>query len=147
MALEFNFFEVEQKFNELGKKLSDEIMEEALYDGADIVLEAMKKEVPKDTWNLHNHLGYKLRRSGTGYLTVSGRRRKSSSKRKGALYKVVDIGIIDDYMREATYGYYQEYGTRRMLGKKWMKKSFEITNKKATEKIKDSIAKELSKLK
>jgi HK97 gp10 family phage protein len=146
MALEFNFYEVEQKFKELGKKLSEEIMEEALFDGADIVLDEMKKEVPKDTGNLLAHLDYKIRQGGSGYVTYRGRKRRSNSKRKGALYKVVDIGIVNDYLREATYGFYQEYGTRSMVGKKWMKKSFEATNKKATNKIAETIKKELSKL-
>ena len=81
----------------------------------------------------------------------NGGKLKSSlgvGKKTGTDFKrTVHVGIQNAHEREVVYGYYQEYGYSRggkaISGKKWMKKSFDKSIKKANEKIKETTMKEI----
>ena len=125
MALEFNFGDLEQKLNGLNKKASNEMTDKALKAGGDIVLEEMNKNVPVDTGLLKSRLDTKFKGSN--------------------INRKIDVGILNNKDRAATYGYYQEHGTRRMTGKKWMKKSWQKSIKEASDEIGKVVVNEILK--
>jgi len=125
MALEFSFGDLEQKLNNLSRKLSNELTDKALQKGGDIVLEEMNKNVPVDTGLLKSRLDTKFKGSN--------------------INRKVDVGILNNKDRIATYGYYQEYGSRKMTGKKWMKKSWQKSIKKASDEIGKVVVNEILK--
>ena len=125
MALEFNFGDLEQKLNNLSRKASNELTDKALQAGGDIVLEEMNKNVPVDTGLLKSRLDTKFKGSN--------------------INRKIDVGILNNQDRSATYGYYQEYGTRHMTGKKWMKKSWQQSIKKASDEISKVVVNEILK--
>ena len=125
MALEFNFGDLEQKLNNLSRKASNELTDKALQAGGDIVLEEMNKNVPVDTGLLKSRLDTKFKGSN--------------------INRKIDVGILNNKDRIATYGYYQEHGTRRMTGKKWMKKSWQATRESAKEEISKVVVNEILK--
>jgi len=125
VALEFNFGDLEQKLNNLSRKLSNELTDKALQKGGDIVLEEMNKNVPVDTGLLKSRLDTKFKGSN--------------------INRKVDVGILNNKDRIATYGYYQEYGSRKMTGKKWMKKSWQKSIKKASDEIGKVVVNEILK--
>ena len=125
MALEFNFGDLEQKLNNLSRKVSNELTDKALQKGGDIVLEEMNKNVPVDTGLLKSRLDTKFKGSN--------------------INRKVDVGILNNKDRIATYGYYQEYGSRKMTGKKWMKKSWQKSIKKASDEISKVVVNEILK--
>ena len=125
MSLEFNFGDLEQKLLGLSRKASNELTDTALQAGGDVVLNEMAKNVPVDTGFLKSRLDTKM---------------------KGAnIKRAIDVGILNNSDRTATYGYYQEYGSRKMVGKKWMKKSWVNSVGKAREKIGEVIVREILK--
>ena len=125
MALEFNFGDLEQKLLHLSRKASNELTDKALKAGGEVVLEEMNKNVPVDTGFLKSRLDTKFK--------------GSNIKRK------IDVGILNNKDRIATYGYYQEYGSRHMTGKKWMKKSWQKSIKEASNKIGEVVVNEILK--
>ena len=125
MALEFNFGDLEQKLNSLSRKASNELTDKALQEGGNVVLEEMNKNVPVDTGLLKSRLDTKFKGSN--------------------INRKIDVGILNNQDRSATYGYYQEHGTRRMTGKKWMKKSWQKSIKEASNKIGEVIVNEILK--
>jgi len=125
VALEFNFGDLEQKLNNLSRKLSNELTDKALQKGGDIVLEEMNKNVPVDTGLLKSRLDTKFKGSN--------------------INRKIDVGILNNKDRIATYGYYQEYGSRRMTGKKWIKKSWQKSIKKASDEIGKVVVNEILK--
>ena len=125
MALEFNFGDLEQKLNELSRKASNELTDKALQEGGNVILEEMNINVPVDTGLLKSRLDTKFKGSKTN--------------------RKIDVGILNNKDRIATYGYYQEYGTRRMTGSKWMKKSWQKSIKKASDEIAKVIVEEILK--
>ena len=125
MALEFNLGDLEQKLNNLSRKLSNELTDKALQKGGDIVLEEMNKNVPVDTGLLKSRLDTKFKGSN--------------------INRKIDVGILNNKDRIATYGYYQEYGSRRMTGKKWIKKSWQKSIKKASDEIGKVVVNEILK--
>jgi len=125
MALEFSFGDLEQKLNNLSRKLSNELTDKALQKGGDIVLEEMNKNVPVDTGLLKSRLDTKFKGSN--------------------INRKIDVGILNNKDRIATYGYYQEYGSRRMTGKKWIKKSWQKSIKKASDEIGKVVVNEILK--
>ena len=125
MALEFNFGDLEQKLNNLSRKASNELTDKALQAGGDIVLEEMNKNVPVDTGLLKSRLDTKFKGSN--------------------INRKIDVGILNNKDRAATYGYYQEHGTRRMTGKKWIKKSWQNSIKKASDEIGKVVVNEILK--
>lgn len=130
MGLESDFSEALRAINRMQKKASKIMIDNALDKGAEPVLQAQQKNVPVRK----GPKGGKLKRSlGIGKKKGSGASRK------------IHIGIQNAQEREVVYGFYQEHGTRRMSGKKWMKKSWNESKKKANEKIKKAIVDELLK--
>lgn len=126
MGLQFNFSNLEYKLQDLGNKISKEITEKALTEGAKIILKEQEKNVPFDTGHLESRLDIS-KAQGSGI------------KRK------VNVGILNNHDRTATYGYHQEYGTRKMVGEKWMKKSWKNAIKNANEEIEKVIVNEILK--
>ena len=125
MALEFNFGDLEQKLNNLSIKASNELTDKALQEGGNVILEEMNKNVPVDTGLLKSRLDTKFKGSN--------------------INRKIDVGILNNKDRIATYGYYQEYGSRNMTGKKWIKKSWQKSIKEASNKIGEVIVNEILK--
>lgn len=131
MSMIFNFDEVYEKLETLERKASNEIAENALNKGSEPVLEAQRETVPIRK----GPKGGKLRRSlDKGKISGSGTRKK------------IQIGIENAKEREVIYGYYQEHGTSSMIGKKWMKRAWQKSVKKANEEIKKSLVQDLTNL-
>lgn len=128
MGMNVDFSEAITRLNRMQKKASKGMIDNALDKGAKPILEAQKQTVP-------------VRKGpGGGKLRASldkGKKQGSGSNRK------IQVGIQNAVDREVTYGYYQEHGTRRMVGKKWMKKAWEKSKKQANEEIKKSIVNDL----
>ena len=125
MALEFNFGDLEQKLNSLSRKASNELTDKALQEGGNVILEEMNINVPVDTGLLKSRLDTKFKGSN--------------------INRKIDVGILNNKDRIATYGYYQEYGSRNMTGKKWIKKSWQKSIKEASNKIGEVIVNEILK--
>lgn len=128
MGLEFDFSSVIAKFEELERKAQKEIATNALNAGADVILEGpkgQKETAPKNTGELEESLD-KGQVKGTG------------SKAK------INVGIENANEDVVRYGFYQEYGTENMIGKKWMKSAWNNSIKEASEAIKKSIVKDLT---
>ena len=125
MSLEFNFGDLEQKLLHLSRKTSNELTDKALQAGGEVVLNEMNKNVPVDTGLLKSRLDTKFKGSNVN--------------------RKIDVGILNNKDRIATYGYYQEYGSRNMTGKKWIKKSWQKSIKEASNKIGEVIVNEILK--
>lgn len=125
MGLEFDFGDLEQKLLHMSRKASNELTDKALKAGSDVVLDKMTENVPVDTGFLKSRLDTKMKGS--------------------KINRKVDVGILNNQDREATYGYYQEYGSRSMVGKKWMKRSWQNSSKEAKEEIGKVIVNEILK--
>lgn len=124
MSLEFDMSQLENVLQDLENKVKNEICDSALTEGAKIMLREQQQQVPVDTGALKNSLGIdKIKGTKTN--------------------KKVNIGIQNAKRREVIYGYYQEYGTANMVGKKWMKKSFQNSIDDVNRKIKQTIKEEL----
>lgn len=125
MGFEIDFSELIDKLDEIERKLKTEIIDNALEKGADVILESQKETVPVDTGHLEQSLG-------KGKISGSGTNKK------------ITVGIEkygdDESIR---YGYYQEYGTSDMVGKKWMKKAWNKSVSEANKAIGESLAKDL----
>lgn len=137
MGLEFDFNQVKTNLMTIQKNIRKNVIDKSLDAGAEIILEEEIKNVPIHTPNKKN------RRAG-GRLKASlgiGEKEGTDLKRK------VSVGIRDAQEREVVYGYYQEYGYSRggkaVVGKKWMKKSFNKSIKKANEAINKTVMKEI----
>ena len=124
MSLDFDFKGIEKRLQTLSKKASKETIDKALEAGEEVVLDEMRKNVPKDTWDLHNSLG-ELRKSGSG------------------LNRKAIVGINSDNRDIIERGYYQEYGTKLYNGKKWMKKSSQNSKNEAIKAVADSLKEDL----
>ncbi len=131
MGMTFNFDEINNKLETLEKKVSKEITENALIKGSEPILESQIETVPVRK----GPEGGKLRIS-LGKSKISG----SGAKKK------IQIGIENAKEREIIYGYYQEHGTSTMVGKKWMKRAWQKSIKKANEEIKKSLIKDITNL-
>lgn len=125
MGLTCNFQDIIDKLEELERKAQKEISTNALNAGADILLEGQIETVPEDTGELKASLD-------------KGKIKGSGTKSK------ITVGIESDNKDVIRYGYYQEYGTENMIGKKWMKKAWNKNIKQASEAIKESIIKDLT---
>nr|UVM81367.1 MAG: minor capsid protein [Bacteriophage sp.] len=125
MGIECDFSEALRSLERMQKRVSNKVIDEALEEGAEPILQAQVLNVPVgDTGNLQRSLG-------------KGKKTGSGSNRK------IDIGIQNAQKNEVVYGYYQEHGTNRMAGKKWMKKSWQQSKQEANNRIKKSIVKGL----
>ncbi|MBS6025662.1 MAG: HK97 gp10 family phage protein [Paeniclostridium sordellii] len=138
MGLNVDFNQVKANLMAIQKNLRNNVIDKSLDAGAEIILEEELKNVPV-------HVPDKKNRRAGGRLKASlGISKKSGSE----LNRKINIGIQNAKEREVVYGYYQEYGFQRggkaVAGKKWMKKSFNNSVKKANEKIKDVVIKEIT---
>ena len=124
MSLDFDFKGIEKRLQTLAKKASKETIDKALEAGEEVILDGMRKNVPKDTWDLHNSLG-ELRKSGSG------------------LNRKAIVGINSDNRDIIERGYYQEHGTKLYNGKKWMKKSSQNSKNEAIKAVADSLKEDL----
>ena len=138
MGLEFDFSKVKANLMTIQKNARKNIIDKSLDAGAEEILKEELENVPVHTPNKKN------RRAG-GRLKASlgiGKKTGTDLKRK------VHVGIQNAQEREVVYGYYQEHGYSKggkaVAGKKWMKRSFNNSIKKAHEKIKDVVIKELT---
>lgn len=138
MGLEFDFSKVRSNLMTLQKNARTRVIDKSLEAGAEIMLEEEIRNVPVHTPNKKNRrLGGRLKASlGVGKKTGSDFKRE------------VHVGIQNAHEREVVYGYYQEHGYSRggkaISGKKWMKKSFNNSIKKANEKIKEVVINEIT---
>lgn len=126
MGVQVDFNKVRDKLTQISKKMQKEVLDEALEEGAKPIIEAMKRNVPKDTLKLK----YNLR--VLKHLDVI---RGTESKKT--------IGIDSEDRDIIERGYYQEYGHKNMIGKRWMKRSFREASKASNEAIIKSIKKNL----
>ena len=124
MGLEIDFSTLIDKLDEIERKLKTEIIDNALEKGADVILESQKETVPVDTGHLEQSLA-------KGKIIGSGTNKK------------ITIGIENGDDESIRYGYYQEYGTSNMVGKKWMKKAWNKSVSEANKAIGESLAEDL----
>lgn len=127
MAIEFNSKELISKLNDLDKNLSKEIADEALTSGGNIVLESLKKEVHEKVYD-------------TGELYKSLGLGKISGQREG---RKIKIGSQSEKREIVERNYYNEYGTRFMVGKKHNEVAFKNSKKEAIKEIGNSLSKSL----
>lgn len=131
MGLDVDFQEALRAIERMQKKASKEMIDNALEKGAEPILKAQQQVVP---------VGKSTEKRTAGKLKASLgeiKRTGSGSNRK------IQIGIQNAQEREVVYGYYQEHGTRRMSGKKWMKQAWNQSKSQANEEIKKSIVRDL----
>lgn len=114
--MDFDITKLEDAFSKLEKSVGNEVSEQALKAGAEIILEAQKDLVPKKDRLLMGSLQ-------VGRVIGSGANRK------------VLVGIDPAKYEQCRYGFYQEYGTARMIGKKWMYNAFNTSVKDASKEI------------
>lgn len=126
MGLEFNLSDLEDALTGISKKISEQILDNALDAGANPVLKAMDNNVPVDTSELKKSLG-EIKKDG------------SKTNRK------IHLGSRSSDREIVARAYYQEYGNSNMNGKKWMKKSYNQSREKAITAISDYLAKNLFK--
>ena len=124
MGFEIDFGALFDRLEEIEKKASGQAIDNALEKGAEVILEAQKETVPVDTGHLEQSLA-------KGKIIGSGTNKK------------ITIGIENEYDESITYGYYQEYGTSNMVGKKWMKKAWHKSVSEANKAIGESLAEDL----
>lgn len=123
MSLDTDFSEVLKAMNNLQKRVSTQATKEALLDGAEVTLKQQKIDVPKgDTGKLKKSLDIGKFRTAKGAIQLH-------------------IGIVNDTEREVVYGYYQHYGTRKMVGKYWINTAWKKSKEEAKEKIKIKLIK------
>lgn len=115
---------LQDRLNNMSKRASAKEMDKVLDKGDKVVLEAMRETVPKDTGELRDSLG-KIKRKGSGFNRTS------------------IIGIVSDDREVVERGYYQEHGTRRMAGKKWIKRGFRKSKDNAVSAMKKELKENL----
>lgn len=126
MGLKFNMEEVEQKLLNMSRNAKNEFTDKALEEGEKPILKAMDKNVPVDTGELSDSLG-EIKKTGSG------------TKCK------VELGSTSKDRKVIERAYYQEHGNSSMMGKKWMKRSFQESKDEATNKISEYIANNIFK--
>lgn len=124
MGLDFSFEQILNKLEELDKKVAKEITDDALKAGARVLLAEQEETVPVDSGKLQESLI-------VGKIKGTGRKRK------------IIVGIDPAQYDEVKYGFYQEHGTKVMLGKKWMKRAWIGSVKEASEKVAESLKEDL----
>lgn len=124
MGFEIDFGALFDRLEEIEKKASGQAIDNALEKGAEVILEAQKETVPVDTGHLEQSLA-------KGKIIGSGTNKK------------ITIGIENGDDESIRYGYYQEYGTSNMVGKKWMKKAWNKSVSEANKAIGESLAEDL----
>lgn len=100
----------------------------ALNKGADVLLDVMKRLVPKDTWNLEHHL------------------EKTPVKRDGNFF-FIEVGMRKSPLPDAEtarYANFQEYGNSSMAPQPYMRPAFDNYGKRASAEMRKTL-KELLK--
>jgi HK97 gp10 family phage protein len=123
VAINFDMSQLLDILDDLDKKVKKDISKNALNAGADVILEGQQANVPVDSGDLKESL--------------------DKGKVKGGANAKINIGIEKGDKDTLRYGYYQEYGTESMIGKKWMKSAWNDSKDQALEKIKESIINDL----
>lgn len=126
MGLDINFDKLSKRLSEMAKIASEEAINNALDAGDKELIEEMKEEVPKDTFELHDSLG-EIKRIGKGIKRTS------------------TVGIKSKSREVIERGYHQEHGNKRMMGKKWMKRAMKNSRKRVIEKMEESLKKDLKR--
>ena len=124
MGLKVDFKKVNIGLENLAKKAQKTLLDKSLIAGSKPILKSMDRHVPVDSSALKDNLGV---------IKIDG----SGTKRK------IHIGIDSDDRDIVERGYYQEFGNKNMIGKHWMKKSFNEAKSEANEEIKKVLIKEL----
>ena len=102
MGIETNMSKLISRLENIEKKAKSDISKNGLNKGADILKGGCIETCPKDTHHLEESIDKADYKSGAN-----------------ASIKVKIVGD-EDVKR---YGYYQEFGTESMVGKKWMKEA------------------------
>lgn len=123
MGINIDMSQLISKLDELDRKIKNDVSKNALNSGAEVMLSSQKSNCPKDTGKLESSL-------------------EKGKYTSGANPKI-QVGIQGSYEDVIRYGYYQEYGSEVINGKKWMKKSFNESIGKSVEAIKKSIIKDI----
>lgn len=111
------FAEYLERIAQAGKDL-DQAAAEALAAGGDILLEGMKRRVPKDTHNVEQHL------------------ERTEPKRDGN-YTFVEVGLSKQADADtARYGTAQEYGTSSMQAQPYIRPTLDSDMGKARKEMK-----------
>jgi len=105
MGLKVDFSQLQHQLEEMPKKLSKDLTDNALKKSAIVVLAEQAIEVPKDTHKLEHSL-------------MIGKIKGTGTNRK------VQIGINPLLYKQLQYGFYQEWGTKHFAGTHWMKRSW-----------------------
>lgn len=124
MGIEIDFHNVSARLEEMTKKMQRETLDEILDEGNKPLIESMVQNSPKDTLELSENIG-EIKKQGSGLA------RKSI------------IGINSDDRSVVERAYYNEYGTSKITGTKWMKRSFNEGKGEANERIKEAIVRKL----
>ena len=136
MGLEFDFGQIRSNLMTIQKNVRKNVIDKSLDAGAEIMLEEQQNNVPVHTPDKKN------RRAGGRLKASLGIGKKTGTDLK----REVHVGIQNAQEREVVYGYYQEHGTSTMVGKKWMKRAWQKSIKKANEEIKKSLIKDITNL-
>ncbi|EQK42913.1 hypothetical protein C672_1857 [[Clostridium] bifermentans ATCC 638] len=126
MGLKYDFSALIDKLDDMEKSIQKDVAKNALSKGADVLLKAQIEKAPIDSGELVSSLD------------------KTNIKGNGLKAKI-NIGIENGDKDTIRYGYYQEYGTENMVGKKWMKSAWNEGIKEASDEIKESIVNDLLK--
>lgn len=124
MGLEFDFTQLMGTLEQMEKRIQKEISDEALREGGEILLRQQEVTVPRDTGKLASSL-------------IVGKIKGTGAKRK------ILVGINPIHYDEVKYGFYQEHGTKVMMGKKWMKRAWIGSASQANKKIGETLARKL----
>lgn len=128
MALSYgtqDFRTLIEKLGNMEKKASKDISAKILKEGADEILEDMRRNVPVKTGHLKNS------------LEVYGMSGKGGTAN-------IKVGINPSRKDELRYGFYQEYGHSKMAGTHWLSNSWNTGKVKANKKIKEGLIRELT---
>lgn len=124
-SLKFDSSQVIKALQNIKKKVYREIGEKTLKEGAEPILNEMLRNVPVSKEN-----GGQLK-SSLQIGKITGSVADGNMK--------IKVGINPYMSEQVRYEFYQEYGTDVMLGKKWMKTSWDNSIKQSKEIIEETI--------
>lgn len=102
MGIETNMSSLISRLENIEKKAQKDIAKNGLNKGADILKNGCMETCPKDTHHLEESI--------------------DKADYKGGSNSSIKVKIVGDEDVKR-YGYYQEFGTEKMVGKKWMKQA------------------------
>lgn len=127
--LEFDSKQVMRALQELDKKVANKLGKEALREGAEPIYEQMLKNVP-------------VAKVNGGLLKSSIQIGKTTGSVQNGTMKI-KVGINPAMYEQVKYGFYQEYGTSVMLGKRWMARAWTNGVKESNEVLIKAIKKQI----